>query len=144
MDATMNAPLLARWLSLRGLQFVAGLLLLFGIEGMITSEGLHAPNPIVWLGLLAVALMCLLAWRVEGRKLAGLWISAAAVALPLLLQALARLPLAACPPDHPPLTEVYTCVAPGALPLALVCGLVLVGAVFAALIEWRSAPRAST
>jgi hypothetical protein len=139
----LNAQGLARWLFLRALQLLAGFLLLYGIEGMITTDGLHGPNLVVWLGFVAVALTCAFAWRVEGRALAGLWISAAAVSTPLLLDALARLPLTACPPDHPPLSEAYTCVAPGAWSIAVVCSLVLLAALAAALFEWRSASRPS-
>lgn len=135
----MSALRLLRWIFLRGTQLLAGLLLLFGVQGMITSEGLRGPNLIVWLGAVAVVATCVLAWRIEGRKLAGLWMSAAAVALPLLLQAFSRLPLAPCPPDHPPLTEIYTCAAPGALPIIVICALVLLAALGAALFEWRRA-----
>ena|SRR5438309_782498 len=122
---------------IRLLQLLSGLILFYGLEGMVTSEGLRGPNLIAWLGAVAVILCAAIAWRMEKRPLAGLWVSGAAVALPMLLQAASRLSAQPCPPNHPPLTESYYCVAPGAELIVAISAVVLVLALGGAIAELR-------
>lgn len=125
-------------LAIRALQLLAGLLLLFGIEGMITSSGFVGPNLIVWLGILGIGLCTAVAWRTEKRPFAGLWVSALAVALPLLSQAASHLNAPACPADHPPLTESYFCVAPGYPAVLVISAIVVLLSIVAGFIELRA------
>jgi hypothetical protein len=120
------------------LQLLAGLLLFYGVEGMITTLGILPPNPVVWLGLAAVLLSTALAWRLEKRAFAGLWLSAVAVALPLLLQSAKHLSDPACPPNHPPISGSYYCVPPGALPLLILSMVVVLVALGGAISDLRA------
>ena len=111
---------------------VAGFLLFYGIEAMMTSSGLRPPNIVVLVALAAIVLVAAATWRSEGRPMGGLWVAGVVVGLPLLLQSITRMSAPACPPDHPPLTQSYYCVAPGA-PIvvaisAVVLALSLIGA----------------
>jgi len=108
--------------------------MLYGSFGMFTSAGLREPNALVWAGLVSIGLLTAITSRAEGHLFAGLWVSVLAFALPVTLLSLPRLGDPPCPPDHPPLTQLYSCVFPGyaaLLGLALVLvGLGLVGAAF--------------
>ena len=115
---------------------------------MFSSTGLQQPNVLVWAGLICICLLTASASRAEGHLLAGLWVSVLAFALSVILLSLPRLGDPPCPPDHPPLTQLYYCVFPGypallAVVLVLLT-LALVGAAFdlrALLARAERAPR---
>ncbi len=123
--------------AMRFLQLLCGLTLFYGFAAMISTAGLQPPNIVVWVALFAIAACTITASRSERRLLAGLWVSVAACALPLALQAASHLSAPTCPPDHPPLTQSYYCVPPGAS-LVLIISCVALGlSVLGALDEFR-------
>ena len=121
----------------RLLQAVAGFLLFYGIEGMLTSRGLQPPNILVVVSLLVIGLLGAAAWRSEGRPTGGLWVAGFVVALPLLLQSATPRSDPVCPPDHPPITNSYNCVAPGAPLVLAISSVVLVLSLLGAVVEAR-------
>jgi cytochrome bd-type quinol oxidase subunit 2 len=121
----------------RLLQAVAGLLLFYGTEAMITSAGFRGPNIVVLVALLVIGLLAAAAWRSERRPTGGLWVAGMVVSLPLLLQSASPRSGPICPPDHPPLTQTYTCVAPGAPVVLAMSSVVLLLSVAGAVVELR-------
>jgi hypothetical protein len=105
---------LVTWFLVRILQALAGFFLFYGIEGMLSSRGLQPPNILVPAALLVIGLLGAAAWRSDRRPVGGLWVAGLVVGLPLLLQSARPTSAPVCPPDHPPLTETYNCVPPGA------------------------------
>ena len=116
---------------------MAGVLLFYGTEAMITSAGFRGPNIVVLVALLVIGLLAAAAWRSERRPTGGLWVAGMVVALPLLLQSASPRSGPICPPDHPPLTETYTCVAPGAPVVLAISSVVLLLSVAGAVVELR-------
>lgn len=84
--------------------------MLYASLPMVSSAGLQLPNVLVWAGLICIGLLTASASRAEGHLLAGLWVSVLAFALPVILLSLPRLGDTPCPPDHPPLTQLFYCV----------------------------------
>jgi hypothetical protein len=121
----------------RLLQAVAGFLLFYGIEGMLSSAGLQPPNIVVLVALLVIGMLTLAAWRSERRPTGGLWVAGFVVALPLLFQSASPRSDPVCPPDHPPLTRTYNCVAPGAPIVLAVSSVVLLLSLAGAVVEIR-------
>jgi len=121
----------------RLLQAVAGFLLFYGIEGMLSSAGLQPPNILVLISLLAIVMLAVAAWRSEHRPAGGLWVAGFVVALPLLLQSAAPRSDPVCPSDHPPLTPSYTCVPPGAPAVLAISSVVLLLSLAGAVVEIR-------
>jgi hypothetical protein len=121
----------------RLLQAVAGFLLFYGIEGMLSSAGLQPPNIVVLLSLLAIVFLAAAAWRSERRPTGGLWVAGFVVALPLLLQSATPRSDPVCPPDHPPITNSYNCVAPGAPVVLVISSVVLLLSFVGAVVEAR-------
>ena len=121
----------------RILQAVAGFLLFYGTEGMITSAGFRGPNVVVLVALLVMAVLGVAAWRSERRPAGGLWVAGFVVALPLLLQSATPRSDPVCPPDHPPLTNTYHCVAPGAPIVLAISSVVLLLSLAGAVVELR-------
>jgi cytochrome bd-type quinol oxidase subunit 2 len=121
----------------RLLQAVAGLLLFYGTEAMITSAGFRGPNIVVLVALLVIGPLAAAAWRSDRRPTGGLWVAGMVVALPLLLQSASPRSGPICPPDHPPLTQTYTCVAPGAPVVLAMSSVVLLLSVAGAVVELR-------
>jgi hypothetical protein len=121
----------------RLLQAVAGLLLFYGTEAMITSAGFRGPNIVVLVALLVIGPLAAAAWRSDRRPTGGLWVAGMVVALPLLLQSASPRSGPICPPDHPPLTQTYTCVAPGAPVVLAISSVVLLLSVAGAVVELR-------
>jgi len=121
----------------RILQAVAGFLLFYGTEGMITSAGFRGPNVVVLVALLVIAVLGVAAWRSERRPAGGLWVAGFVVALPLLLQSATPRSDPVCPPDHPPLTNTYHCVAPGAPIVLAISSVVLLLSLAGAVVELR-------
>jgi hypothetical protein len=125
------------WFLVRLLQAVAGFLLFYGTEAMITSAGFRGPNIVVLVALLVVGVLAAAAWRSERRPAGGLWVAGLVVAVPLLLQSAAPRSGPVCPPDHPPLTESYRCVAPGAPVVLALSTVVLLLSFASAVVEMR-------
>jgi hypothetical protein len=130
----------------RLLQAVAGFILFYGIEGMLTSRGLQPPNIVVIVALLVIGVVGAAAWRSERRPTGGLWVAGLVVALPLLLQSATPRSDPICPPDHPPLTNTYQCVAPGAPIVLAISSVVFLLSLAGAVVELRGwmAPTRST
>ena len=122
---------------MRILQAVAGFFLFYGVEGMLSSSGLQPPNVLVLVALLVIGILGAAAWRSENRPVGGLWAAGLVVALPLLAHSATPTSWLVCSPDHPPLTETYNCVPPGA-PVVLAISSVLLLLSFAgAAVELR-------
>jgi hypothetical protein len=121
----------------RLLQAVAGFLLFYGIEGMLTSRGIQPPNIVVLIALLLIVLLATAAWRSERRPTGGLWVAGLVVALPLLFQSASPRSDPVCAPDHPPLTESYSCGAPGAPVVLAISSVVLLLSLAGAVVELR-------
>ena len=121
----------------RLLQAAAGFLLFYGTEAMITSAGFRGPNIVVLVALLAIVMLAVAAWRSERRPAGGLWVAGFVVALPLLLQSATPRSDPVCPPDHPPLTNSYNCVAPGAPVVLAISSAVLLLSLSGAVVEAR-------
>jgi hypothetical protein len=121
----------------RVLQAVAGFFLFYGIEGMLSSAGLQPPNIVVLIALFVIVVLAVAAWRSERRPTGGLWVAGLVVALPLLLQSASPRSGPVCPPDHPPLTESYYCVAPGAPVVLAISSVVLLLSLAGAVVELR-------
>jgi 4-amino-4-deoxy-L-arabinose transferase-like glycosyltransferase len=121
----------------RVLQAVAGFFLFYGIEGMLSSAGLQPPNIVVLVALFVIVVLTAAAWRSERRPTGGLWVAGLVVALPLLLQSASPRSGPVCPPDHPPLTESYYCVAPGAPVILAISSVVLLLSLAGAVVELR-------
>ena len=121
----------------RLLQAAAGFLLFYGTEGTITSAGFRGPNIVVLVALFAIVVLAVAAWRSERRPMGGLWVAGFVVALPLLLQSASTRSDPVCPPDHPPLTPTYNCVAPGAATVLAISAVVLVLSLTGAAVEAR-------
>ena len=121
----------------RLLQAAAGFLLFYGIEAMLSSGGLQPPNIVVLLALLAIVLLAAAAWRSERRPTGGPWVAGFVVALPLLLQSASPRSDPVCPPNHPPLTPSYNCVAPGADIVLAISAVVLLLSLVGAFLEAR-------
>src|SRR5258705_7187133 len=102
-----GAVRLLSFMLVRLLQAVAGFLLFYGIEAMLSSRGLQPPNIVVLVALFVIVVLGAAAWRSERRAAGGLWVAGFVVALPLLLQSTLPRSGPVCPPDHPPLTESY-------------------------------------
>lgn len=128
---------LAAALLVRLLQAVAGFLLFYGIEAMITSAGFRGPNIVVIVALLVIIGLTTAAWRSERRATGGLWVAGFVVSLPLLLQSASPRSDPVCPPDHPPLTESYNCVAPGAEVVLAISSIVFFLSLVGAVVEVR-------
>ncbi len=111
-----------------------GLVVVYASLPMFSSAGLQQPNVLVWAALVAIGFLTASASRAEGHLLAGLWVSILGFALPIILLSLPHLGDPPCPPDHPPLTELYYCVFPGYAALlgfaSVLLALALVGAAF--------------
>lgn len=122
---------------MRLLQAVAGFLLFYGIEGMLSSRGLQPPNIVVLVSLLAIVLIGAAAWRSERGPTGGLWVAGFVVALPLLFQSASPRSDPVCPPDHPPLTNSYNCVAPGAPVVLAISSVVVLLSLVGAVVEVR-------
>jgi len=125
------------WLLVRILQALAGFLLFYGIEGMLSSRGLQPPNILVLAALLVIGLLGAAAWRSERRPVGGFPVAGLVVGLPLLLQSATPTSAPVCPPDHPPLTETYNCVPPGAPVVLALSSVVLLLSFGGAAIELR-------
>jgi hypothetical protein len=121
----------------RLLQAAAGFLLFYGIEGMLSTAGLQPPNIVVLVSLVAIAMLAVAAWRSERRPAGGVWVAGFVVALPLLLQSATPRSDPVCPPDHPPLTQSYNCVPPGAPVVLAISSVVLALSLVGAVIEAR-------
>jgi hypothetical protein len=121
----------------RLLQAAAGFLLFYGIEAMLSTAGLQPPNIVVLVSLLAIVMLAVAAWRSERRPAGGLWVAGFIVALPLLLQSVTPRPDPVCPPDHPPLTQSYNCIPPGAPVVLAISSVLLVLSLVGAVIEAR-------
>jgi hypothetical protein len=121
----------------RLLQAVAGFLLFYGTEAMITSAGFRGPNVVVLVALLVIGVLGVAAWRSERRPTGGLWVAGFVVALPLLLQSATPRSDPVCPPDHPPLTPSYNCVAPGAPIVLAISSVLLILSLAGAVVELR-------
>jgi|SRR5438552_2733844 len=145
-DAT-GAAAWARIAAARVLQLVLGLVVLYFSLPVFSSAGLGQPNVGVWLGLVCIGLLTASASRAEGHLFAGLWVAVLAFALPAFLLSVGGVGKTPCPPDHPPITNTYSCVFPGyaaLLAFAIVLmGAAIVGAAFdlrALLARGRRAP----
>ncbi len=57
---------------LRALAFIGGAIAAYGATGIFTSSGLMPPNPLVWTGLAATAIVATALWSHE-RRPSGLW-----------------------------------------------------------------------
>jgi len=121
----------------RLVQVVAGFLLFYGIEPMLSSAGLQPPNIVVLVSLFAIVALGAAAWRSERRPAGGLWVAGFVVALPLLLQSASPRADPICPPDHPPITQSYNCVAPGASVVLAISSVVLLLSLAGAVVEIR-------
>jgi len=122
----------------RVLQFVFGLIVLYGSLGMFTSAGLREPNALVWAGLVAIGLLTASTSRAEGHLLAGLWVSTMTFAVAIALLSVGHVGDPPCPPDHPPLTPTYYCTFPG-YPALFVFALILTAAaVVGAVLDLRA------
>jgi hypothetical protein len=128
----------ARIAAARALQLVLGLVVLYFSLPMFSSAGLQQPNVGVWVGLVCIGLLTASASRAEGHLLAGLWVAVLAFAIPVVLFSLAGVDKTPCPPNHPPITNTYSCVFPGypAL-LAFALGLTL-AAIVGAVLDLRA------
>jgi hypothetical protein len=124
-------------LLVRLLQAVAGFLLFYGVEGMLSSAGLQPPNIVVLMALSVIVVLAAAAWRSERRPTGGLWVAGFVVALPLLLQSASPRSDPVCPPDHPPLTNTYNCVAPGAEVVLAISSVVFLLSLVGAVVEVR-------
>jgi len=122
---------------LRLVQAVAGFLLFYGNEPMLSSAGLQPPNIVVLVALFAIVALGATAWRSERRPAGGLWVAGFVVALPLLLQSASPRSDPICPPDHPPITQSYNCVAPGASVVLAISSVVLLLSLAGAIVEIR-------
>ena len=121
----------------RLLQALAGFLLFYGIEGMLSSAGLQPPNIVVIVALLVIGVLTAAAWRSERRPTGGLWVAGFVVALPLLFQSASPRSDPVCPPDHPPLTNTYNCVAPGASVVLAISSVVFLLSLVGVVVEAR-------
>jgi len=128
---------LVTWFLARILQALAGFFLFYGIEGMLTSRGLQPPNVLVLAAVLVIGLLGAAAWRSEHRPVGGLWVAGLVVGLPLLLQSATPTSAPVCPPDHPPLTETYNCIPPGAPVVLAISSVVLLLSFAGAVVELR-------
>ncbi len=121
----------------RLLQAVAGFLLFYGIEAMITSAGFRGPSIVVIVALTVIVVLAAAAWRSEHRPTGGLWVAGFVVSLPLRLQSASPRSDPVCPPDHPPLTNTYNCVAPGAEVVLAISSVVFLLSLVGAVVEVR-------
>jgi hypothetical protein len=121
----------------RLVQAVAGFLLFYGIEAMLTSAGLQPPNIVVLVAFFVIVVLAAAAWRSERRPAGGLWVAGFVVALPLVLQSASPRSDPVCPPDHPPITPSYNCVAPGAPVVLAISSVVLLLSLAGAVVEIR-------
>jgi hypothetical protein len=121
----------------RLLQAVAGFLLFYGIEGMLSTAGLQPPNIVVIVALFVIVVLAAAAWRSERRPAGGLWVAGFVVSLPLVLQSASPSSDPVCPPDHPPLTNTYNCVAPGAGVVLAISSVVFLLSLVGAVVEVR-------
>ncbi len=121
----------------RLLQAVAGFLLFYGIEAMITSAGFRGPSIVVIVALTVIVVLAAAAWRSEHRPTGGLRVAGFVVSLPLLLQSASPRSDPVCPPDHPPLTNTYNCVAPGAEVVLAISSVVFLLSLVGAVVEVR-------
>ena len=137
MTQTVRLPEIVVWFLVRLLQAVAGFLLFYGIEAMLSSAGIQPPNIVVLVAVFVIGVLAVAAWRSERRPAGGLWVAGLVVALPLLFQSASPKSDPVCPPDHPPLTQSYTCVAPGAPVVLAISAVVLVLSLAGAVVEVR-------
>ena len=122
----------------RALQFLFGLIVLYGSLGMFTSAGLREPNALVWAGLVAIGLLTASTSRAEGHLLAGLWVSTMTFAVAIALLSVGHMSDPPCSPDHPALTPTYYCVFPGYPALFVIALILTAAAVVGAALDLRA------
>ncbi|HTD64787.1 MAG TPA: hypothetical protein VK732_08620, partial [Verrucomicrobiae bacterium] len=120
------------------LQFLLGLIVLYGSLGMFTSAGLREPNALVWAGLVAIGLLTASTSRAEGHLLAGLWVSTMTFAVAIALLSVGHMSDPPCPPDHPALTPIYYCLFPGYPALFVIALILTAAAVVGAALDLRA------
>lgn len=95
-------PTLVFTLLIRGLQVIAGLVSMYGLNGMFTSNGIEPPNVTVYGGV-ALALFAALAQAVVGaRWYAGWWLYAGTLSVALAFITLSTIGVAECTGQLPP------------------------------------------
>lgn len=105
----------------RAILAAAGALAAYGATGMFTTAGIMPPNQLVLVGAAAAA-VCVAALWVREHRVDGFWV-ALLPAVPYALYAFGSWTVAECPPDHPPLTPVYSCAPVGTHAIAVVAPL---------------------
>ena len=107
-------PALPFTVLIRGLQVVGGLVTMYGVTAMLTSDGVQPPNVVVYLGI-GLALIASALQRAAGARWhAGWWAYTAALSLSLALGTLPTLGAPECAVPHPPLSPTFYCVSVGA------------------------------
>ncbi len=104
---------------LRTLMAVAGAITFYGATAMFTSAGVEPPNIIVIIGGVGVLAAAIVTWLRE-RRLDGLWPAILIITVPFALIAFGSWTSAECPPDHPPITQSYSCAVVGSHAIAIV------------------------
>ena len=109
----------------------------YGAHAMFTTAGIMAPNAVVIVGVLMIALASLVVMRSQPRPAYGSWLGVALLSVPFVLILMPG-PGPECPPDHPPLTTTYECVPPRPIGLFV---LALAGVGVAVWGAWRDIAR---
>lgn len=98
----------------RGLQVFGGLVTMYGVTAMLTSDGVQPPNTVVVLGF-GLALVASIAQHATGAPWhAGWWAYAGALSISLALVTASSLGAPECAVPHPPLSPSFRCVSVGA------------------------------